>query len=329
MSGDIAEMWQRHLVAAGDDASATSVRVMPSANHSLDGDETGASIRRATQDGTQWDEKMNSVVDTLQDMIAQSPNTPDTHSPEAPWFTDREGYTETALSSPQNSSWSRTIAPPKKQRPASSSFRGVDDGPTHSTKTDFNSGSARDCRTEKGKGKGLGAGFSDVTKSNNTYTLDPEPFSDWYRDHATSLSRTTQQKLILTSQNKGYYTMPAAPETATAIYSDRRRGGAEQKAAPPPDEVHVLVLTWAKHDRRGDDGQLLSPGLDTDTDTVRACFKRRGYRVQCRLIPDDYPTAAVETMLDRFLSSSSPSTLLVIYYHGFGSMERDRMVFSR
>lgn len=96
--------------------------------------------------------------------------------------------------------------------------------------------------------------------------------------------------------------------------------------------MHVLILTWAKHDRRGEDGQLLSPGLDNDTETVRACFKRRGYRVQCRLIPADYPTAAVETMLDRFLEKSEDGgeSLLVIYYHGWGSLDVDgRMVFSR
>lgn len=90
------------------------------------------------------------------------------------------------------------------------------------------------------------------------------------------------------------------------------------------------MLTWAKHDRRGDDGQLLSPGLDSGTGTLRDCLKRRGYRVQCRLIPGDYPTAAVETLLARFLDKSAPDSLLVIYYHGFGNLDgQGRMVFSR
>lgn len=100
----------------------------------------------------------------------------------------------------------------------------------------------------------------------------------------------------------------------------------------PASQVHVLILTWAKHDRRGEDGQLLSPGLGSDTETVRACFKRRGYRVQCRLISADYPTAAVETMLHRFLGKfdEDGDSLLVIYYHGWGNMDTDgRMVFSR
>jgi hypothetical protein len=99
---------------------------------------------------------------------------------------------------------------------------------------------------------------------------------------------------------------------------------------PPPTQVHVLILTWAKHSRRGADGQLLTPSLDSDTETLRASLKRRGYSVQCRVIPTDYPTAAVETMLDRFLGRSEPDSLLVVYYHGFGCLEREgRMVFAR
>jgi hypothetical protein len=99
---------------------------------------------------------------------------------------------------------------------------------------------------------------------------------------------------------------------------------------PPPSHVHVLILTWAKLDRRGDDGQLLSPSLDSDTEALRACLKRRGYRVQCRAIPADYPTAAVETLLDRFLERSSGDGLLVVYYCGYGCLDgQGRMAFSR
>lgn len=104
--------------------------------------------------------------------------------------------------------------------------------------------------------------------------------------------------------------------------------------SPPPTEVHVLILTWAKHDRRGDDGQLLSPGLDLETDAVRACFKRRGYRVQCRVVPEDYSTSAVETMVHHFLKvgegEGKEGVLLVVYYSGYGNLDAGgRMVFSR
>ncbi len=120
------------------------------------------------------------------------------------------------------------------------------------------------------------------------------------------------------------------PETAIPAFRTMHHHHSPQNN-PPPTEVHVLMLTWAKHDRRGDDGQLLSPGLDIETETVRSCFKRRGYSVQCRVIPEDYPTSAVETMLDRFLAKSGEGVLLVVYYHGYGNMDVDgeRMMFSR
>jgi hypothetical protein len=52
--------------------------------------------------------------------------------------------------------------------------------------------------------------------------------------------------------------------------------------------------------------------------------------VQCRSIPTDYPTAAVETLLDRFLERSSVDGLLVVYYRGYGGLDREgRMLFSR
>jgi hypothetical protein len=73
----------------------------------------------------------------------------------------------------------------------------------------------------------------------------------------------------------------------------------------------------------------LSP-YNNDTDALRAALKRRGYRVQCRTIPTDYPTAVVETMLDRFLERSAMDTLLVVYYRGWGCLAGDgRMVFTR
>lgn len=73
-----------------------------------------------------------------------------------------------------------------------------------------------------------------------------------------------------------------------------------------------------------------SPNNNNDTDALRATLKRRGYRVQCRTIPTDYPTAAVETILDRFLERSAADTLLVVYYRGWGCLAGDgRMVFMR
>lgn len=71
--------------------------------------------------------------------------------------------------------------------------------------------------------------------------------------------------------------------------------------------------------------------------------------MQCRLIPNDYSTSAVETVVDKFLAQSQNQTvqhekrnrsrsevtsrggeLLIVYYHGFGATEEDgRLRFSR
>ncbi|KAK3312604.1 hypothetical protein B0H66DRAFT_595156 [Apodospora peruviana] len=52
-------------------------------------------------------------------------------------------------------------------------------------------------------------------------------------------------------------------------------------------------------------------------------------RVQYRHVLEDYPTAAVKTILDKFLDKLFEKSLLVVYYHRFGSInEEGRMVFS-
>ncbi|KAK3391146.1 hypothetical protein B0H63DRAFT_132667 [Podospora didyma] len=306
MGDDISHMWQRHLVEMRDDFDATSVQALPSRDRSLDGGEAG---NMAKNDGVVedlWEETMDSVVGALQELTAYSPDTTYTQSPETRFFTDREDYAETALSSPQNSSWSRTIAPARttKNRLASHNSTAERKDPPQPLMVEISP-------RLTGKGKGLEIYYTDA--DDNIKTL-PAPNMNWYQDHTRIIPRPLS------------YMIPAAPATATYHHNNIHYQTGPQSA--PPEGVHVLVLTWAKHDRRGDDGQLLSPSLDTDTERVRNCFKRRGYRVQCRLIPADYPTAAVETMLDRFLGKSTPTSLLVIYYHGFGNMENGRMVFS-
>lgn len=136
------------------------------------------------------------------------------------------------------------------------------------------------------------------------------------------------------NSNKNERNLPPDPPTVAVRYAPSR---VSRMMETPPQEVHVLILTWA---RKGDNSTtgtstgmapLLSPTLDMETDAVRSSFKRRGYRVQCRRIPEDYPTAAVETILDKFLDKSVEGTsLLVIYYHGYGNTDSSgRMAFSR
>lgn len=221
----------------------------------------------------------------------QSPTTAETRSPGTPWFPDRDGYTETALSSPLNSSWPRTIGSSKNP------------GPPHARLEDHSEPPFPDL-----KGKGVEKPYNPRPDPAVRFLLEKQLFHDPYYSNLSTVDN------------------PSTAATATTIIPSPTTPS--QK--PPPTQVHVLILTWAKHSRRGSDGQLLTPSLDNDTETLRATLKRRGYSVQCRVIPTDYPTAAVETMLDRFLERSARESLLVVYYHGFGCLERDgRMVFAR
>ncbi|KAK3687192.1 hypothetical protein B0T22DRAFT_121976 [Podospora appendiculata] len=296
MNDDPTHRWTRHPVAVRDDLSATSTQAVPSQAGSADrGLITNDGAMYNTQIGRAWDEKMDSVVEALQELTVQSPtNTSATRSPETPWFTDRERgaetYTETAVSSPQESSWSRTVAPPLKQKQK-----------RHSHHTDYiDEGRLERNLIESSTSHDKGKGLADDTTNGNTQFYH----NYWHTTLPPHIS----------------YQPPNDPETATLLR------GPHRPQNPPPQEVHVLILTWAQqHSHRGDGS------LDTETDTLRACFKRRGYRVQCRLVPEDYPTAAVATMLDRFLARSKPDSLLVVYYHGYGcSRDSDgSMVFSR
>lgn len=177
-----------------------------------------------------------------------------------------------------------------------------------------------DTRFPEPKGKGVATPHDDGNDQNRPSMREQQPVTPFllrlYDDHTRHLPH-----LPLSIHSPG----PATITATTALHTPL---SATQK--PPPSQVHVLILTWAKHDRRGADGQLLTPGLDGDTEALRACLKRRGYRVQCRAIPADYPTAAVETLLDRFLERSAEDSLLVVYYQGYGCLEREgRMMFSR
>ncbi|KAM7195516.1 hypothetical protein V8F33_006686 [Rhypophila sp. PSN 637] len=331
---DITSLWQRHLLAAvRDNLSAASVQAIPSVPRSLDGDEPRLSNKKEKepfQVGAGWDEQMDSVVDALHELTVQSPttiNTADAYSPETPWFPDREGYTETALSSPQNSSWSRTIktAMQAKRLSAPDEF------------ADLASESSR--QSPRGKGKGLDLRHQQVPSPTLPARRQPS-LPSWYteRNIPPYNTKTESENISYEEYYRQYNpnserNMPPDPPTVTVRYAPSR---VSQMMETPPQEVHVLILTWAKRDdnngrRIVDEAPLLSPTLDMETEAVRSSFKRRGYRVQCRRIPEDYPTAAVETILDKFLDKSvEGKSLLVVYYHGYGNMDQSgRMVFSR
>ncbi|KAM7195743.1 hypothetical protein V8F20_007313 [Naviculisporaceae sp. PSN 640] len=347
---DITSLWQRHLLAAvKDNLETASIQAIPPVPRSLDGDNPYLLKPRGGKEpiqvGASWDEQMDSVVDALQELTVQSPttiNTADAYSPGNAWFPDREGYAETALSSPQNSSWSRTIAPTKPGNEMQANRLS-----SHSEIVEAISDSSRNSpRSPRGKGKGLDIRDQHYQVSSETTT--PKRLSSlpsWYTErHLPAINYSDKNAEDTTCEN--YYrshnpinerNMPPDPPTVNVRYEPSR---VSRMMESPAQEVHVLILTWAKRDdtttgrRATDDGTglapLLSPTLDPETDAIRSSFKRRGYRVQCRRIPEDYPTAAVETILDKFLDKSvEGKSLLVIYYHGFGDSDSSgRMVFS-
>ncbi|KAK4445510.1 hypothetical protein QBC34DRAFT_358316 [Podospora aff. communis PSN243] len=295
---DFTQLWERHIAAARKEFAAPRKH------------------EDATVVGHAWDEKMDSVVDALE-LAVQSPHSRAPSSPELLWSL-RDDYSETALSSPQGSIWS-TAAPVMTKQP----------NPiiTISEHSDFpDPGTPMvEIGGRHSKGKELASYYLDrsrVKKSHHSHQAHPSPIraASPDPDPKTLLFKNYNSRYIPDSE-------PSTPITSfrTLLHTPSR----------PPSSVHVLILTWAKSSRRGDDGQLLSPGLDIETDTVRSCFKSRGYRVQCRLIPEDYPTSAVETILDKFLAQSREDNLLVVYYKGEGCLEPEssgqgpgRMVFS-
>jgi len=76
-SNDINHLWRRHLQVnphAGDNLSTASVQAVPSGAVSFDGgdmrmDDTGKVAQESSSIGRVWDEKMDSVVDALQELV--------------------------------------------------------------------------------------------------------------------------------------------------------------------------------------------------------------------------------------------------------------------
>ncbi|KAK4163159.1 hypothetical protein QBC43DRAFT_320076 [Cladorrhinum sp. PSN259] len=284
MDDDFSERWERHISALRNEFSTSSVRALTSGSRSPNGEEP-----EGTYPSKGWNDQYNSVVDILDDLALQSPNTIITttnttsQSPRTPWFTD----TETALSSPEEAttSWPRF----SHSQPCSSpSYTTSKPAPTASTPT------------------------------------QPKPRSLLF----PPLKNPTQAITPQTTIHSPFY----IPQP------------------PPPTSVSCLLLSWAPPNTRlGSDGQLLSPSLPSDTDSLRNTLKKRGYKVQCRVIPSDYPTSAVEGFVDRFLyhqqsggggghgslpknggsGGSSSGELMIIYYRGFGWTDGEgRLVFS-
>ncbi|EAA28880.3 hypothetical protein GE21DRAFT_3852 [Neurospora crassa] len=107
---------------------------------------------------------------------------------------------------------------------------------------------------------------------------------------------------------------------------------------PQYAQVRVLILTWAFHDLKVSDSDahpyMFGPGsefvsLEEETRRLRDTFESYGYTVDDWLIPMRDPLKAVLTKLAQFSKWANDETLLIVYYHGHGSLdERRELVFS-
>ncbi|KAK0665245.1 hypothetical protein QBC41DRAFT_15737 [Cercophora samala] len=299
---DFSHAWERHITALRDDFSAdNSVRALTPGSPSLQSGDGGKDYD-AQQSGHVWDDKINLVVDALDELSLQSPTgkttTTTTQSPRTPWFPDGDAYTETA---PLRSNKIQALPvlpwPTDPPTPSPSIWPPQRDQKGHQAQLLY-----------------------------PQYTARHLPLSP-----STLSSRT------------------AVPGSSTITPATTLHSPLPFIQSLPPSSVSVLCLSWAPPQAHpGPDGQLFSPSLPSNIEAVRSCFKRRGWKVQCRLIPSDYSTSAVETVIDRFLSQSQNQTvqnekrdrvrsdvearggeLLIVYYHGFGATEEDgRLKFS-
>lgn len=102
--------------------------------------------------------------------------------------------------------------------------------------------------------------------------------------------------------------------------------------------MHVLILTWQFHDLKVTDGDshpyMFGPGsefvsLEEETRRLRDTFESYGYFVDDWDIPMRDPLKAILTKLKQFGKYARDDRLLIVYYHGHGSLdERSELVFS-
>ncbi|KAK0744226.1 hypothetical protein B0T18DRAFT_200181 [Schizothecium vesticola] len=333
MDEDFTALWERHIEASRSEFPKTA----------------GQEPRRHGDEVDRfWDERMDSVVEALEEL--QSPHSRGSHSPEPIWST-RDDYTETALSSPQEHSFPKGLPdkqpnqqhiqqerqlspqPLRIQLPPAApviTISNHDASPPNSSYPAEPGTPMIEIGGRRSKGRELASYYLDRTRQHKKPPTRLDMFAP--PSPIPSAGGTSPTTALLTTSTtippRAHHAPHPLATPLTPITSYR---SIAHPNSPPPTEVHVLILTWAKHDRRGDDGQLLSPGLDLETDAVRACFKRRGYRVQCRVVPEDYSTSAVETMVHHFLrvGEGKEGVLLVVYYSGYGNLDAGgRMVFS-
>jgi len=98
-------------------------------------------------------------------------------------------------------------------------------------------------------------------------------------------------------------------------------------------QVHALILTWSFHDLRT--APYTAPpsadyiSLEDETQRLRGTLESYGYEVHEFLIPMQRSLEAVQSKLRQFTRLAAEDTLLIVYYHGHGSLDDDNeLVFS-
>ncbi|KAK4227745.1 hypothetical protein QBC38DRAFT_526074, partial [Podospora fimiseda] len=106
-----------------------------------------------------------------------------------------------------------------------------------------------------------------------------------------------------------------------------------RKYRPNYKEVRVLIITWSFHDLRAED--YTAPpaadyvSLEDETKRLRDTLSSYGYKISEFDIPMDRPVERTKAKLDEFCRYANKDTLLMVYYHGHGSMdEENELVFS-
>ncbi|KAK0623710.1 hypothetical protein B0T14DRAFT_477676 [Immersiella caudata] len=102
---------------------------------------------------------------------------------------------------------------------------------------------------------------------------------------------------------------------------------------PQYREVHVLILTWKFHDLRT--APYTAPptadyvSLEDETRRLHETFGSFGYKVQDWSIPMERPVEKMRNRLKKFCRQAADDTLLIVYYHGHGSLDDDNeLMFS-
>ncbi|KAK4167784.1 hypothetical protein QBC43DRAFT_230365 [Cladorrhinum sp. PSN259] len=124
---------------------------------------------------------------------------------------------------------------------------------------------------------------------------------------------------------------------ATEVGRKTRRSSpgkrANSKFRPQYKEVRVLIITWSFHDLRAED--YTAPpaadyvSLEDETKRLKETLGSYGYKISEFDIPMDHSVEKTKAKLKEFCRYANEDTLLMVYYHGHGSMdEENELVFS-